>query len=131
MVMLSINNWRQVNSKWTVTERFRPTDVFLFFFTFFFMKFFNDRTLNTKYTTTLFTSLARTWINSLYVPRTRCDLFDRRHNMNPHKEKIIINRNISEIPLQCLFIFFFSSLVFIFHIYLLLLLDLCTHCIIV
>lgn len=37
--------------------------------------------------------------------------------MNPHKEKIIINRNISKIPLQCLFFFHPSCLYFIFICY--------------
>jgi len=99
-VVLSINNWCQVNSKWTVTEGVRPTDVFLFLR--FFCEILQRYYLNTEYTFAFFFLFPRTWINSL-CPANMV-IYLKENTMNPHKEKIIINRNISEIPFNVVYL---------------------------
>jgi len=128
-VVLSINNWCQVNSKWTVTaEGVRPTDVF---FLRFFVKFFNDY-LNTEYTFyTFFFFSPETWTNSL-CPANMV-IYSKENTMNPHKEKIIINRNISEIPFNDVYLILSPRppcLFVVLYISLLSALDLCVYVIV-
>lgn len=68
---------------------------FHFFCLRFFVKFFNDY-LNTEYTFYIFFFSPETWTNSLCA--ANIVIYSKENTMNPHKEKIIINRNISEIP---------------------------------
>jgi hypothetical protein len=108
-----------VNFKWTVTERFRSTDVF-------FLKFFYDILQQPfKYGIHLcFFLFSPQDVNKQFMCPANTMIYLIKSTMNPHKEKIIINRNISEIPYN---IYLFLSSVPMYICYLLLSLDMCTH----
>lgn len=65
-------------------------------------------------------------VNKQFMCPANPVIYTIKGTMNPHKEKIIINRNISEIPYNIYLFFRPPSLALIYYL-LLLSLDLCTH----